>query len=101
MLVTAPIANALTCSEISSQLSPCLSYLRNGGSVSSKCCSGVENLNNKSNTTPLRQQPCNCFRTLASEVSGIKTEYASSLPGKCGVNLQYKISWDTNCNSIK
>ncbi|KAK9070000.1 hypothetical protein SSX86_010398 [Deinandra increscens subsp. villosa] len=96
------VAEALTCSDVDSDLSPCLNYLENGGSVSSACCSGVKKLNKASNTTALKKTACNCMKSAYKSMSSkIKIDNASSLPKKCNVNIPYKISPDTNCNTLK
>ena len=99
MVVSAPSAQAaISCATVVSKLAPCLGYLRSGGPVPAQCCNGVRSLNNAATTTPDRQQACKCMKSTASTVSGIDINNASTLPSKCGVNIPYKISPDTDCS---
>ncbi|XP_019446896.1 PREDICTED: non-specific lipid-transfer protein 1-like [Lupinus angustifolius] len=101
IVVGAPIAQAtITCGQVVSGLTPCLSYLRTGGAVPGTCCNGVKGLVASAQSTADKQIACNCLKSLAASTT-FNPEYAASLPGKCGVNLPYKISTSTNCNTIK
>jgi len=66
-------------------LAPCIAYLRGGAGPSPACCAGVKRLNGAAATTPDRQAACNCLKQAAGAISGLNTDAASSLPGKCGV----------------
>ncbi|WP_227643643.1 non-specific lipid-transfer protein, partial [Klebsiella pneumoniae] len=85
---------AISCGQVSGALVPCLSYLKGTGATlpPANCCSGVQKLNNLAQTTTDRQAACNCLKTIAKSVSGINLNAASGLPGKCRVNIPYKIS---------
>ncbi|CAL0306298.1 unnamed protein product [Lupinus luteus] len=100
VVVGAPIAQAITCGQVVSGLTPCLSYLRAGGDVPETCCNGVKGLVALAQSTADKQVACNCLKSLAGSTT-FNPENAASLPGKCGVNLPYKISTSTNCNTIK
>ncbi|KAA8517651.1 hypothetical protein F0562_015125 [Nyssa sinensis] len=102
MLVTAPYAQAaISCGTVTTKLAPCLGYLRNGGTVPANCCNGVKALNNLAKTTPDRQAACNCLKSASGSISGLNLSNAASLPGKCGVNIPYKISPSTDCSKVK
>ncbi|RDX62173.1 hypothetical protein CR513_59510, partial [Mucuna pruriens] len=98
-VVTAPAAQAaVTCGQVASAISPCLNYLRSGGAPGAACCNGVSSLNAAAQTTADRQAACNCLKTLANNMGGsLNANNAAALPGKCGVNIPYKISTSTNC----
>jgi hypothetical protein len=97
-MIVAPMADAaISCGQVSGALSPCIGYLRGGAGPSPACCAGVKRLNAAATTTPDRQAACNCLKSAAGAISGLNTGAASSLPGKCGVNIPYKISTSTNC----
>lgn len=100
MVVAAPhVEAAISCGQVVSSLSPCISYLRSsGGAVPAPCCNGVKSLNNVAKTTPDRQTACKCIKSAAVGISGINYGLVSSLPGKCGVNLPYQISPSTDCS---
>ncbi|EEF33672.1 Nonspecific lipid-transfer protein precursor, putative [Ricinus communis] len=99
LVVAMPMTTeAITCGQVVSGLSSCLSYLRSGGAVPPACCNGVRGLNSAAKTTADRQQVCECLKSAAA---GINLSNASSLPGKCNVNIPYKISPSTDCKSIK
>ncbi|CAI9268704.1 unnamed protein product [Lactuca saligna] len=99
MVVAAPYAEAaITCAQVVSSLSPCLSYLKNGGAVPSACCNGVKSLNSAARTTPDRQTACRCLKSASG---GVNPGNAASLPGKCGVSIPYKISPSTDCSKVQ
>ncbi|MGL8333403.1 non-specific lipid-transfer protein, partial [Salmonella sp. NW596] len=101
IMVAAPCAEAITCGQVASSLTPCIAYLRSGGAVPPPCCSGVKSLNAAAKTTPDRQTACNCLKSAAGSISGLNLNLASGLPGKCGVNIPYKISPSTDCSTVK
>ena len=99
MVVAAPVANAaITCGQVSSSVAPCINYLRTGGTVPPACCNGIRSLNSAAKTTADRQAACKCLQSAAGSIKGINLNLAAGLPGKCGVNVPYKISPSTNCN---
>ena len=89
---------AITCGQVVSKLTPCLTYLRNGGAVPPGCCTGIKALNSAAKTTADRQDACNCMKTLSKSYTGLNLGLASGLPGKCGVSIPYKISPSTDCS---
>ncbi|XP_061349039.1 non-specific lipid-transfer protein 1-like [Gastrolobium bilobum] len=99
-LVGAPITHAITCGQVSGNLVQCVGYLQGGGAVPPRCCSGVRNIVNLARTTADRRTTCNCLKQAAAAVPRLNPANAASLPGKCGVNIPYKISTSTNCASI-
>ncbi|CAL0306283.1 unnamed protein product [Lupinus luteus] len=101
VVVSAPLAEAITCGQVTVNLAQCLNYLRSGGAVSPACCGGIKNILNLARTTPDRRTACNCLKAAAANTPGLNPSNAASLPGKCGVNIPYKISTSTNCASIK
>ncbi|KAJ0734860.1 putative plant non-specific lipid-transfer protein/Par allergen [Helianthus annuus] len=50
--------------------------------------------------TPDRQTACGCLKSVYASNSGINLGFASNLPGKCGVNIPYKISPSTDCSTV-
>ncbi|KAL4587210.1 hypothetical protein LXL04_000077 [Taraxacum kok-saghyz] len=101
MVAFAPHAEAITCGQVAGNLAPCLGYLQNGGAPSGGCCNGVKGLNNAARTTSDKKTACGCLKSAYNSFPGIKPNYASALPGACGVSIPYKISPSTNCNNIK
>lgn len=97
MVVGSTVAQAITCGQVSSSLAPCINYVRNGGVVPPGCCSGISALNNAARTTADRQAACNCLKTAANNIPGLNPNLVAGLPGKCRVNIPYKISTSTNC----
>ncbi|KAM6550424.1 hypothetical protein CsatB_000232 [Cannabis sativa] len=78
-----------TCSQVSSNLAPCLDYLRNGGTVPDACCNNIKSLSNAARTPADHQVVCYCLSKVARGSKGFMGYNASGLPGKCGV---------TSCN---
>ncbi|KAK8703754.1 hypothetical protein V6N13_047400 [Hibiscus sabdariffa] len=79
-------------------MSACVRYLQNGGALPRPCCDGVQALNGMARTTPDRQTACRCLQNAAKTIPDIKPNLAETLPGKCGVNIPYRISTSTYCN---
>ncbi|RDX79600.1 hypothetical protein CR513_39963, partial [Mucuna pruriens] len=101
VVMSAPTAQAvITCGQVTSSLAQCIPYLRGVGSPSLGCCNGVKSLNAAAKTTADRQAACNCLKTAAGAIAGYKQQNGAALPGKCGVNIPYKISPSTNCATI-
>lgn len=102
MIVAGPITvAALDCNAVSGNLGPCIGYVINGGAViPEKCCDGVRKLNGMARTTPDRKQACNCIKNAASALGPrLNPQRAAAIPKLCGVNIPYKISTSTNCNT--
>jgi hypothetical protein len=99
VLLAATSEAAVTCGQVTSAISPCLSYARGQGSApSSGCCSGVRSLNNAARTSADRRTACNCLKSAARSISGLNAGNAASIPSKCGVNVPYTISTSTDCS---
>ncbi|MFS7924418.1 putative plant lipid transfer protein/Par allergen [Helianthus anomalus] len=99
MVVAAPYAEAVvTCAEVTASLRPCIGYLTNGGAVPPTCCTGIQALNASATTTVSRQATCNCVQSAVGSFPGINFGFAADLPGKCGVNLPFSISANTDCS---
>jgi hypothetical protein len=90
---------AVTCGQVSSAISPCLSYARGQGSgPSAACCSGVRSLNSAASTSADKRTACNCLKSAAGRVSGLNAGNAASIPSKCGVSIPYTISASIDCS---
>ncbi|WVZ09099.1 hypothetical protein V8G54_022445 [Vigna mungo] len=90
------MVQGITCSEVTTDMSPCLSYLKNGGEVPEACCGGVRSVMGAAGTTSEKQTVCNCLKQDANNF-GVNDDYAQELPTLCGVSVAYKISRSTNC----
>ncbi|KAF5476400.1 hypothetical protein F2P56_008121 [Juglans regia] len=105
MVVGAPKGTeaAITCGQVVNYLTPCISYVANGGSVPTTCCSGIKSLFGLARTTGDRQGVCNCLKQAVNGVSytPYNLNLAAGLPKKCGVNIPYKISPSVDCKSVK
>ncbi|XP_038988319.1 non-specific lipid-transfer protein 1-like [Phoenix dactylifera] len=101
LLVAAPhSANAITCGQVASGVSGCISYARSGGSIPPNCCSGVRGLVSSAKTSADRRTVCNCLKRTASSISGLKPGLVAGIPGKCGVRIPYTISPSTDCSKV-
>lgn len=91
----------MTCGQMVNNLYPCIDYLMNGGAVPGTCCGGVRTLFNSANSTPNRRAICKCLKSVLGQVSynNNNLKNAQALPGKCGVNIPYKISPSINCDT--
>ncbi|CAI8600668.1 unnamed protein product [Vicia faba] len=100
-MLVAPMAEAaFQCGAVTADLAPCLAYLTGGPGPSPPCCAGVKKLLAAAPTVPDRRAACNCLKSTAGAISNLNANNAAALPGKCGVNIPYKISTSTNCNTI-
>ncbi|XP_068340763.1 non-specific lipid-transfer protein-like [Pyrus communis] len=95
------VAHAITCGQVTSNLGACIGYVKNGGVVPPACCNGIRTVNGLARTTADRQTTCNCLKSLAGSIKGVNPNNAATLPGKCGVNVPFKISTSTNCATVK
>lgn len=97
--LVAPLAEAaVPCGTVVSSLKPCLPYVMGGKTVSAPCCGGVKYLYGAAKTKPDRQSVCSCLKSLVGSYKTIDYGKAAGLPGKCGVNVPYKISPSTDCS---
>lgn len=96
-----PLAEAvIPCGKLQFIVAPCIGYLRGpGGAVPAPCCNGVRSIMNQSKTTPDRQGVCRCLKSTVLGLPGLNIQSLAALPGKCGVNLPYKVSPTINCNT--
>ncbi|XP_061375451.1 non-specific lipid-transfer protein 1-like [Gastrolobium bilobum] len=100
---SSPKAEAITCGQVVNNLTPCITYILNGGIVPARCCNGVRSLLSQARTTPDRQAVCNCIKNTVSGMhySNSNLNLAASLPRKCGVNIPYQISPSTDCSRVR
>uniref|UniRef100_A0A0E0F1U9 Non-specific lipid-transfer protein n=1 Tax=Oryza meridionalis TaxID=40149 RepID=A0A0E0F1U9_9ORYZ len=84
LLLAGPHATmaAISCGQVNSAVSPCLSYARGGSGPSAACCSGVRSLNSAATTTADRRTACNCLKNVAGSISGLNAGNAASIPSK-------------------
>ncbi|KAG9135659.1 hypothetical protein Leryth_002391 [Lithospermum erythrorhizon] len=100
LLLLAPASNAaITCSNVISNLSSCLSYLQSGGTPSNACCGGAKALAASAKTTEDKQTACSCMKNAASRFK-VNPESANALPKSCGIQLPFDISPNVDCSKI-
>ncbi|KAI4353516.1 hypothetical protein L6164_002460 [Bauhinia variegata] len=98
----APITQAtITCGQVTSAVAACLSYVTDKGDLTTACCDGVKKLAAAAKTTADKQAACRCLKSAAASIPNLNAGKAAGLPGKCGVNVPFKISTSTNCDTIK
>ncbi|KAI5004481.1 hypothetical protein ZWY2020_031724 [Hordeum vulgare] len=77
MLLVAADA-AISCGQVSSALSPCISYARgNGAKPPAACCSGVKRLAGAAQSTADKQAACKCIKSAAG---GLNAGKAAGIP---------------------
>lgn len=100
MMVMQAESASISCGTVSSYLSQCVGYLTfRQGKPTPGCCGGVKKLAGLATTTPARREVYSCLKSAYSQFPNVKSTAVSSLPGSCGVNLPFKISLQTNCNT--
>nr|AND94601.1 lipid transfer protein [Hordeum vulgare subsp. vulgare] len=98
MLIVAADA-AISCGQVSSALSPCISYARgNGAKPPVTCCSGVKRLAGAAQSTADKQAACKCIKSAAG---GLNAGKAAGIPSMCGVSVPYAISASVDCSKIR
>ncbi|KAG5092454.1 hypothetical protein JHK82_051232 [Glycine max] len=101
--ITPKAQAAVTCNQVVSNLTPCISYVLNGGkTVPGPCCNGIKTLFNLAHSTPDRQTVCKCIKNAVSAFHYGKSnvDRAAALPKQCGVNIPYQISPSTDCTRV-
>ena len=96
-VVGAPIAQAITCGQVTSSVMPCAGYITSGKGPAPACCNGIKSVMAAARTPSDRRTVCNCLKSAAGKFTGFNPKNAETLPSKCGVNVPYKISTSTNC----
>ncbi|XP_057486812.1 non-specific lipid-transfer protein 1 [Actinidia eriantha] len=99
-LLARPTDAAVSCGQVDTALTPCLTYLTKGGTPSTQCCSGVRSLKSMTGTKADRQTACNCLKQAAARYQAIKDAAAAALSQKCGVQFSVPISRKTDCSKI-
>ncbi|GKV03043.1 hypothetical protein SLEP1_g15409 [Rubroshorea leprosula] len=100
MTLSAALAQAITCDQVSTYLGQCINYVRGYGTLPPACCTGIRSLNAAAMTSTDRQTVCNCLKSATDSISGVDATLAAKLPAECGVNLPVSISASTNCSEI-
>lgn len=100
MVLGVPLAYAaIPCGQAQVTVAPCLGYVRGpGAAIPAPCCNGLRTLNSQARTTPDRQAVCQCLKSTVLSIPGLNLAKLAALPGKCGVNLPYKISPSIDCS---
>jgi hypothetical protein len=90
---------AITCGDVNSDLSACVSYLtgKGGDFPPPQCCAGVNKLKESAVSIADKQAACECVKAAAARIPDMKDEAASSLPAKCKVQVDVPISKNFNC----
>ncbi|VAH71896.1 unnamed protein product [Triticum turgidum subsp. durum] len=93
---------AISCGQVTSALSPCISYARgNGANPPAACCSGVRSL---AGVWPVQPgAPLTSKQRASASKSapgGLNAGNAADIPFKCGVNIPYAISSSVDCSKI-
>ncbi|KAI4341875.1 hypothetical protein MLD38_026547 [Melastoma candidum] len=104
VVLASTVADAsISCGQVVSSLRPCIPYVVSAGkgTLPKACCDGVRSLNSAAKTTPDRQAACNCLKNAASSSRSFNLGIVSSIPGKCGISIPYKIDPKTDCKSVK
>ncbi|XP_058739815.1 non-specific lipid-transfer protein 1-like [Vicia villosa] len=102
LVLATPLANAAqSCGQVQLTVAPCIGYLRRPGpSVPAACCNGVRTVFNLAKTVSDRQANCRCLKSTSLSLPGLNLPALGSLPGKCGVNVPYKVSPTIDCNKV-
>ncbi|KAJ7962566.1 Non-specific lipid-transfer protein [Quillaja saponaria] len=94
---------ATSCTSVTPEISPCLSFVKGGGAdandPSSNCCNGVKDLSGKATTKSDRTAVCNCIKQALSSIGQYDPSRISQLPKACGISLNLPpIDRNTDCS---
>ncbi|KAJ7982130.1 Non-specific lipid-transfer protein [Quillaja saponaria] len=99
-LLASPSEAVITCSDVITDLRPCISYLVNGsGKPPPACCSGVSALASAASTSADRKTACECIKSASQKVN-VNFQLAQALPGNCGIKLPFTVSPNVDCSKI-
>ncbi|XP_050209856.1 non-specific lipid-transfer protein A-like [Mercurialis annua] len=91
---------AVDCGQVNSSLATCIPFLTGAdASPSASCCAGIKNIKTLAQTLADKRAACECIKTAAAHYPNIKDDAASSLPKKCGADINIPISRTTNCQA--
>lgn len=92
--------DSITCSDAISSMLPCLPFLEGSAPAvpSTDCCAGAKNVFQKADTTPVRRDLCNCFKSAATKF-GVNPDRIKQLPHLCGITLSFSLNPKGNCSS--
>ncbi|KAI5395528.1 non-specific lipid-transfer protein [Lathyrus oleraceus] len=105
MLVTPFFARQIddiTCPEALLALLPCLPFLQGTGPPTppNNCCIGLNNLNQRANTTQIRKDVCNCLKPAASRFK-VNPDKSKQLPKLCNIALSVPFDPSVDCNTVQ
>ncbi|KAJ0450574.1 putative plant non-specific lipid-transfer protein/Par allergen [Helianthus annuus] len=87
-------SEAISCGDLTGMISPCLGYLRSGGSPTKGCCDGARRVQGATRSQADRQFACKCAKAAAPRLK-VQPDLAGSLPGKCGICTTISIKSET------
>ncbi|RZC51726.1 hypothetical protein C5167_020146 [Papaver somniferum] len=104
LLVLRPaISAAPSCDAVITSFSPCLSYLKNVGSVpSTSCCDNIKVLDQQVTEKQDRKSVCQCIKLAVPIIGTVNNTRVGDISNNCGSKF-YKIpliSPDMNCDNV-
>ncbi|CAJ2675656.1 unnamed protein product [Trifolium pratense] len=101
LLLTMEQGNAFDCEATEKSLFPCGVFII-GGSIepSTSCCSAVQNLKASTPTPDDKRNACICLKEVASHYPNIREDIAATLPQRCGVDINFTISKNMDCDNL-
>ena len=98
LVFSAHVDASITCAEVTTLLTPCISYAIFGGTVPQACCEGVKAVHAGSTTVEDHRATCSCIMDGISRIPGINYDLVGTLPETCGTTCTYKITPTTDCS---
>lgn len=97
---TYEVSAAVTCGQVAASISSCINYAKGPGGIPPvPCCNGIRGMWNRAVTTPDRQIACRCLKSIATNIPNVNMATVGTLPAQCHVDIPYKISLSTNCDT--
>ncbi|KAL5860864.1 hypothetical protein ACOSQ4_002160 [Xanthoceras sorbifolium] len=104
-LFMAEPSEAISCGEVNSLLSPCLSFVTrsSGGSPSGSCCANVGDLKARAPFPNDKRVVCQCIKDQARRFQNPSSimNRASQIPSFCRVDVSVPNNPNFDCNSIQ
>ncbi|KAJ3676498.1 hypothetical protein LUZ60_003910 [Juncus effusus] len=93
-------AESISCDNVISFLSPCMSFM-DDGKVSHSCCYGVKRIYKavKSSNYDLRMT-CSCLKQEAASYYALTADTVNTVTGKCRVKLPFEVTKNINCSKL-
>ncbi|KAE8660834.1 hypothetical protein F3Y22_tig00116951pilonHSYRG00930 [Hibiscus syriacus] len=94
-----PDETRFSCLDVATLLSPCWSFLKAGGSPTSECCIGAENIADLTNSKQDERKLCDCLKGELPKIGPYDPNRLPLLEQKCDIEFYIPpITATTDCS---